>query len=860
MKRWLWGATLVIGLLLLGGRVHTAQAQRSGGEIPAGALYVPGEVIVAFEEGWRSEAYRAQANALAERVGAQVVKLNRNLALLQAAEDVDVFALAEQISQMDGVAYAEPNYIRWVPEMELDTDKVVGDIQEPTGVTFRIQDARTGEVRELTLDVRDLRAMKDLRRGKRVPTYPNDPNLWSQWGWDYIEADIIWPDRAKNPAVCVIDTGVDRGHPELRGRVVRGYDFVNEDRRPDDDHGHGTHVAGTIAAKLNNKKGFAGISTAKIVPVKVLSAQGWGTAYDIAQGIYYCADRRDVKVINMSLGGSIASRTEYDALDYAINVKGKLVVAAAGNSGRAYWDRDGSNSIVPGTTDTPTSFPAGWAVPWVCKDGTLAPNAPTVADCAPGNENTLADGLISVGAAAAPRPWYATADGDRDGYLWVDSNGNGVQDIGEEHWSARCAAYFSNYGAWVEIVAPGEDILSTLPTSYNFYARYFWGSDLDGDGYESWSGTSMATPHVAAAAARAWSVFKTETNVQIANRLVNTGDALVLVSDPNMVSPWEGYWDTGYAGEMPFCWPDATYGPLYDMSNASYLNVAGAMERAGIAVAVSDAVTGLPLRNARVFAFDQATGKGKDVSVVSEDSRWTFLINLPAAPGGQNYDIKVARRGYTTGAVWVGWIKVSPGYLWSDPSLQLGVPPLGRITAVLNWANWYTDLDLYVWLPTSVPGGGAVVGPGGSGHPLDIGVGELSDFPRARWNRDGGWGDWLNLESMTIVPKPGKPDVPYYNDGPTDAYSFLVTDYGTGDLNQYAIVRIWAKGKIVGVLETNAACTGGEPWWYVGDIVLNTFIPVDQCGTGAAAPGGIWPYAETGGTGGIFGQPTDTNK
>ncbi len=848
--RWLlWGALFAFALLLFGSNMQTVRAQQGqGGESPVGFLYVPGEVIVAFEEGLRPEVYVAQANALAEQVGAQVVKVARHLALLQTAEDVDVVALAEQLRQMDGVVYAEPNYIRWLPEMELAQDKVVSPLTEATEVTFRLKNPRTGEVREITLDVSDLRAMKTLRRGKRVPAFPNDPYTW-EWGWNWIDAEIIWPDRARNPAVCVVDTGVDRGHPELRGRVTRGYDFVNEDRRPDDDHGHGTHVAGTIAAKFNNNQGFAGVSTAKIVPVKVLSAQGWGTAFDIAQGLYYCADRRDVKVINMSLGGSYPSMTEYDALDYAINVKGKLVVAAAGNSALAYRDVDGDLTITPGTTDRAASFPAGWAVDWVCMDGTLAPGAPTVADCAPGNENTLAHGLISVGAGAAPPPWYAAADFDMDGYIWVDTDGDGVQaaDGSEDFYSAFCAAYFSNYGAWVEIVAPGEDIFSSVPTSYSFYVQYYWGADADGDGYDTWSGTSMATPHVAGAAARVWSVFRNETNAQIAARLQAAGEPLTLAMDPNMVNPWEGFGDLGYAGEMPFCWPDNTFGPLYDMSNASYLNVAAAMERGAIYAGVWDAVSGVPLKGARVFAVDQATNRIKDVSIVGQRSAYVALINLPADPvTGTMYKLQVARNGYTRGRVTFGWAVAYPGWYTWDPSADVGVPPKKRITAVLNWLNWGTDLDLYVWLPSSAPGGGAVVGPGGSGHPLDVGVGELSQFPRAKWNRDGGWTDWLSMESITIVPKPGRGRVPYYNDTPLDAYSFLVTDYGSGDLNQYAILRVWAGGRIIGLLETTAACTGGEPWWHVGDIVVGSFVPVDQCGTGTTGPGGVWPYANTG--------------
>jgi len=98
-----------------------------------------------------------------------------------------------------------------------------------------------------------------------------------------------------------------------------------------DDNGHGTHVAGIAAARSYNGIGIAGVSwKASILAVKVLNSQGWGTGFDIALGIKYAADYPNVKVINMSLGGDY-DPTEKDAVDYAVNTKGILLVAAAGN-------------------------------------------------------------------------------------------------------------------------------------------------------------------------------------------------------------------------------------------------------------------------------------------------------------------------------------------------------------------------------------------------------------------------------------------------------------------------------------------------------------------------------------------------
>jgi subtilisin family serine protease len=132
--------------------------------------------------------------------------------------------------------------------------------------------------------------------------------------------------------VAVIDTGVDGRHQDLRGALVPGYDFVNSDANPLDDHGHGTAVAGVIAARAGNRVGGAGICwRCSIMPVKVLDASGSGDDTLIAAGIVWATDH-GAKVINLSLGGPGASAELTSAIGYATG-KGAIVVAAAGNSG-----------------------------------------------------------------------------------------------------------------------------------------------------------------------------------------------------------------------------------------------------------------------------------------------------------------------------------------------------------------------------------------------------------------------------------------------------------------------------------------------------------------------------------------------
>lgn len=89
---------------------------------------------------------------------------------------------------------------------------------------------------------------------KAIPTFPNEFTYsgYNTNGFDLINAEVIYRDTATTPGVCVIDTGVDANHSDLSGKIVNGYDFVNNDPLPNDDNGHGTHVAGIITAKGNN--------------------------------------------------------------------------------------------------------------------------------------------------------------------------------------------------------------------------------------------------------------------------------------------------------------------------------------------------------------------------------------------------------------------------------------------------------------------------------------------------------------------------------------------------------------------------------------------------------------------------------
>lgn len=163
---------------------------------------------------------------------------------------------------------------------------------------------------------------------------PNDPDYSKQWNLRSINVESAWEEtKGAGVTVAVIDTGVSRVPDLEQTKFVEGYDFVNDKVDADDDNGHGTHVAGTIAQSTNNNYGVAGIAyEASIMPLKVLSAYGGGTIADIAEAIRFAADN-GADVINMSLGGGGESDVLKDAVDYAYG-KGVVVVAAAGNENR----------------------------------------------------------------------------------------------------------------------------------------------------------------------------------------------------------------------------------------------------------------------------------------------------------------------------------------------------------------------------------------------------------------------------------------------------------------------------------------------------------------------------------------------
>jgi len=294
------------------------------------------------------------------------------------------------------------------------------------------------------------------------PREPNDPLYSAQWSLDKIDAAEAWDISTGGlpTIVAVVDSGVDYNHRDLRNNMwvnqaeasglagvdddqngyvddIYGYNFVYNNADPIDDHGHGTHCAGIIAAQADNGHDIAGICwNTKIMAIKFLGSLGEGTTADAVLSIYY-AVANGADIISCSWGSSEESEVLQDAIDYAYS-QGVFVIAAAGN--------DNSNQPY---------YPAGY------------PH------------------VISVTAT----------------------------DSEDKKWS------LSNYGDWIDIAAPGVDILSLRAEGTSegrTYGRYT----------TLMSGTSMAAPHVAGACALLLSANPLLTYAKLYDTLVKTADPI----------------------------------------------------------------------------------------------------------------------------------------------------------------------------------------------------------------------------------------------------------------------------------------------------------------------------------------------
>ena len=326
----------------------------SAGRLPE-PEFVPGEVLVKF---------RSPSDArelVAEEKGSR-----KTLQLSSSEGLTDVLSRFDVSQASMPFAFTGAGGLRDVLKLSADTLK--GDREKTRALVLQLRGRPEVEYAELNLVMRAQAPPND--------TYYSSSSAWGQgfrdlWGLQKINVEPAWNHTVGSQVVVAVsDTGVDYNHEDIAGNIWQnqgevgvdslgrdkrtngvdddgngladdwhGYDFVTSDATPPDndpmdDNGHGTHVAGTIAAVGNNGKGIIGVAYgAKVMPVKGLNAGGSGTTADLVKTILYAADN-GAHVINASWGGFADEPTQtlIDAIAYAHDTKGVVFVAAAGNS------------------------------------------------------------------------------------------------------------------------------------------------------------------------------------------------------------------------------------------------------------------------------------------------------------------------------------------------------------------------------------------------------------------------------------------------------------------------------------------------------------------------------------------------
>jgi subtilisin family serine protease len=429
--------------------------------------------------------------------GAVLVELRRDVELPAGATGGGSAALAgsRPTLRLGGVEvsvvrpiFARPGFVRpgfTCPSTGRGCSEASGGKDPEAGPIYLVQTAAQGEeatrrdVQAIAVDPRVRRAEPDrIRRAAANP--PSDPLFAQQWGLSRVRVPEAWSVTTGSPdiIVAVLDTGIallhesqtgmplatPLPHPDLKGRLLPGYDFISKPESAGDDDGrdadptdagdvfssrlHGTHVAGILGANTDNRMGIAGVDArCRILPVRVLGIRGGdGTDSDIADAVTWASGgsvpgvpplARPADILNMSFGGRGVSFTLQRAITEALG-RGVLIIAAAGNGG------------ADATTYSPGAM----------------------------------DGVITIGA--------------------MDLEGR--------------RADYSNYGPRVDLLAPGGgfsafgddiDLASPVPDGILGTYRDEGASELalPPFSYAPLTGTSQATPHVAGAASLVKAVF-----------------------------------------------------------------------------------------------------------------------------------------------------------------------------------------------------------------------------------------------------------------------------------------------------------------------------------------------------------------
>ncbi len=427
----------------------------------------------------------------------------------------------------------------------------------------------------------------------RVSTL-DDPNEASQWGLSAGDYKAVWSTTVgAGVTVAVVDSGVRATHHDLAGAVLAGTDFVQTGGDGTNDaNGHGTHVAGIIAARANGVGGVGGAPSVRILPVRVLDASGSGYMSDVASGVIYAADH-GARVINLSLGGTAPAPALEQALKYA-NSKGAVVVAAAGN-----------------------------------------------------------------GAESGNAPIYPAAYPEAIAVAAVDSTLH--------------RADFSQYGSYVDLAAPGVNILSDWASSDSAYAYA--------------SGTSMASPFVAAAAALVGARNPSFSAAQVAQRVESTA---VDLGTPG----WDEYYGHGLvdaaaavqvAANGNGYWIVAANGHVQSKGGAEYYGDPAGFWYGSPFVASAPTASGhgywLTTADGHVFAFGDAHSYG-DMHTVHLNGA---IVAIARTATGHGYWLLGADGGVFSFG--------DAHFYGSTGNLRLNAPVLDMATTPSGHGYWFVAAD-----------------------------------------------------------------------------------------------------------------------------------------------------------------------
>jgi subtilisin family serine protease len=408
--------------------------------------YVPGQIILRIRpaaathdvvgsgfDGARLAFTGKGARAAPEAVSAPLEYLRRNAGLKSVAP---VFSQRRdhllrapvspgeraRLAMMSSVIDSTSERLRGITVVELDPKKVTSGLMKH----LRASDA---------IEIAEPMPARWLQAASMV-----DPLQNRQWGLRAIRWFEAKRQTTGQVKVAVLDTGVDRHHPDLRSAVDT---YSHQGLSPRDLIGHGTHVSGIIAATVNNHEGISGVVRCKLMVWKIFGDKPDSDGEFYVDGERYLRALGEVrtsgaKVLNLSIGGTASSQAE-QLLFRTLEEAGVVVVAAMGNE---YQDGN------------PREYPAAY------------------------------DRVLAVGAIAENMK----------------------------------RSVFSNTGTHIGLVAPGSNILSTLPTKGSPY--------LQETDYAAWSGTSMATPHAAGAAAAVFAKKPAWTPAQVKRRLTSAARPL----------------------------------------------------------------------------------------------------------------------------------------------------------------------------------------------------------------------------------------------------------------------------------------------------------------------------------------------